>query len=132
MKKLVTIMLCIALCFSLVSCKSTNSNNVEDNSSSTASTSQQDSNSNSKKYNADEIKKIVEDFYGSTYVVNDNGTKDNIQSYKIIDKKGNPYSNVTVDLEKQIMSETVIEDGENNQYNLTIPAILSFQDSSHN
>lgn len=119
MKKLVTIILCIALCFSLVSCKSANSNNVEDNSSSTASTSQQDSNSNSKKYNADEIKKIVEDFYGSTYVVNDNGTKDNIQSYKIIDKKGNPYSNVTVDLEKQIMIETVIEDGENNQYNLT-------------
>lgn len=119
MKKVVTIMLCIALCFSLVSCKSAKNNNVEDNLSSTVPTSQQGSNSNSKKYNADEIKKIVEDFYGSTYVVNDNGIKDNIQSYKIIDKKGNPYSNVTVDLEKQIMTETVIEDGENNQYNLT-------------
>lgn len=63
---------------------------------------------------------MLNNFYGSTYSVHYIGSDQQYQHFSIIDKKGNEYAIVRVDLKNGTAIETVIKTQEKNEYNLLV------------
>lgn len=63
---------------------------------------------------------ILTDFYGSTYRVETGEYNGGYQKFDIIDKKGNAYAAVKVELSSGEATETIIQTNEVNKYNLLV------------
>lgn len=61
---------------------------------------------------------VLSDFYGSTYNVNATIVEDGWQYFAVIDKKGEKYATVKVNLSTSDAVETIVATGETNEYNL--------------
>lgn len=60
----------------------------------------------------------LEDFYGKPFTVNATIQEDGIQYFKIIDKNGNLYARVSIDLDNSKMTETIVDTNEINEYTI--------------
>lgn len=60
----------------------------------------------------------LEDFYGKPFRVNATIQEDGIQYFKIIDKNGNLYARVSIDLDNSKMTETIVDTNEINEYTI--------------
>lgn len=60
----------------------------------------------------------LDDFYGKPFTVNATIQEDGIQYFKIIDKNGNLYARVSIDLDNSKMTETIVDTNEINEYTI--------------
>lgn len=97
--------------------ESTTEATTEDNEENETTTKIRTTNADSS-ISVNEALNYLEDFYGKPFTVNSTIQEDGIQYFKIIDKNGNLYARVSIDLDNSKMTETIVDTNEINEYTI--------------